>query len=112
MRDGRKNPKIGILAEYDLTGTIIWISPYLADHLGTDALMAAGENLRIFLPSRIHESFNEHLKKYSNSFDFSSDIKYDLPSLISPVAIQCYHLPVFGDNKMIISIKIVGYFLF
>lgn len=87
------------------------MSPLLSEHLGADHLMIAGENLRSFLPPRLQKKFDIHLENYIEISDFKRNIRFDIPSLISPLLMKCYHLPSFDDSEKLKTIKIVGNFL-
>lgn len=79
------------------------------DHLGIDHLMTAGEKISDFLPPHIDQDFDKLLEQLAKG-NFKTRMRLDIPSKISKVPIRCYHIPNFGKDETLLTIKLVGSF--
>jgi len=96
-----------IIAEYDLSGVIIWMRPELGRLLGVDHVMAAGEPLRSFLPLHSKARFEYNFSNVMKGGNISEFIRLIIPIRVYPFVFVTYHLPAFDENGSLTSIKIV-----
>jgi hypothetical protein len=76
--------------------------------LGIDALMVAGENLFALLPPPYDGQYLDQIKQLGTNGNPVKKIEMKLSSKDHPISVVCYALPVYDQNKEIVSIKIAG----
>lgn len=95
------------LAEYKPDGTIIWISPLLAQTLEIDDhLMVAGEKIQSFLPPPVQAEFEKTLNSIVDDPE-NSYFVIDIPVNQGRVTLRTCHFPDDDEEKGFV-IKIVA----